>query len=196
MILTRLKYETAEAHAATERIVDLPSRLTSREAYRRLLARFWGFYAPFEAQLAGGLGMHAHASALRERAHTPRLVRDLRAIGMPPDAIDALPRCAALPVLPSYRHFLGGWYVLEGATLGGQVVARQVRETLRLATNQGCSFFAAHGSQTGPMWRAFGALLIAAAPDSEAENNIVHGANETFAAFGRWISDRGMESLL
>ncbi|MEO7910960.1 MAG: biliverdin-producing heme oxygenase [Roseiflexaceae bacterium] len=188
MILTRLKHATQLDHQAVEARVDLLNRLGSLAEYRQLLERFWGFYAPIEAQLAAAPEWARYGVDIQQRLKTPALAHDLQMLGLSSTALAALPLCHNLPVPDSFPHRLGCVYVLEGATLGGQIIARAVRERLGLMPGTGCGFFASYGDQVGAMWHAFRALLCDAAVDEAAEAAIVRGAHETFAAFGGWLT--------
>jgi heme oxygenase len=188
MILTRLKQSTEHAHQAIEARVDLLSRLQSVAGYRRLLERFWGFYAPLEPRVASGPDWASYGVDIQQRMKAPALARDLQALGLPPEAVAALPLCQALPAPDSFPHRLGCLYVLEGATLGGQIIAREARGRLGLTPEHGCSFFASYGEQVGSMWRAFRALLLQAAVGEVAEAALVRGAHETFEAFDQWLA--------
>ena len=80
----------------------------------------YGFLQPYEAHLrqhAEELGP-AWEIAERQRAHL--ILADL---GVP---ADQLPLCPAMPPLATVPQLLGALYVLEGSTLGGQVLARQL----------------------------------------------------------------------
>lgn len=187
MILNRLKHETAAEHGAVEAQLDLLGRLGSLDNYRQLLACLWGFYAPFEQLLGAGPDWARFDVDIAQRLKAPALARDLQALGLAPAALAALPRCRALPTPTSFAHRLGCMYVLEGATLGGQLIAREARARLGLSPEHGCAFFASYGDQVGPMWRAFRALLLRVAVDAAAEADMVRGAHATFAAFGQWV---------
>ncbi len=73
-------------------------------------------------------------------------------------------------------------YVLEGSTLGGQVIARQ----LAVAGIDGRSFFASRAERTGPLWKQFTQLLEAAAAAEDADA-IVASAILTFQTLAAWL---------
>ena len=50
---------------------------------------------------------------------------------------------------------LGALYVIEGATLGGQVITRYIQSALKIDATNGGRFFAAYGDRTGLLWRDF-----------------------------------------
>lgn len=188
-IARRLKHETAAAHRELEAVIAIDSWLETRAAYRALLGRFWGFYAALEARLADRPEWAAHGMDLRPRLKLPLLARDLAALREPGDAPP--PICAAPPALGSFAAALGGLYVLEGATLDGQFIARQARERLGLGPDAGLSFFLSYGADVGPMWRGFQQWLARAATTEAdaappASGSPVGGASATFAAFASW----------
>jgi heme oxygenase len=166
--------------------VDLPSRLRSREAYADLLARMFGFYDPLEAALGS---REFRGIDLAARLKAPLLRADLLALGYSPDAVRAVPRCAVLPALTGLAELAGCLYVLEGATLGGQYVRREVARAFGLGPGSGCSFFSGYGERTGRMWTGFCHALIAYADEHPAEaGRIVATAAETFTRFGEWVA--------
>jgi heme oxygenase len=46
-------------------------------------------------------------------------------------------------------------YVIEGATLGGQVIVRRVNKLMRLPGPHGAGFYAGYGLHNGRMWLSF-----------------------------------------
>lgn len=73
-ISARLKRETASEHAAIERASGILHQGLTREQYRRYLERWFGFVAPFEAELCrrevwGTLGLSP--AALSSHAGSP-----------------------------------------------------------------------------------------------------------------------------
>lgn len=187
MILHSLKDSTRAEHQALEATVDIGRRLGSLAEYRALLARFWGFYAPMEAGLLERPEWRQRDLDIGARRKAPLLLADLRALGASPDSLAALPRCADLPAGGSFAHALGCMYVLEGATLGGQLISREARARLGLTPERGCGFFSSYGDQVGPMWRDFQGWLLQTATDEQAAREVIAGANATFRAFGAWL---------
>jgi heme oxygenase len=189
MILAKLRDETAPLHERVERAVNLPARLVSADAYAALLARFLGFYAPLERRLAEVPGLEMVGLNLAERAKAPLLGEDLLALGFSPDAVSALPTCPGLPSVSTPAQALGSLYVVEGATLGGQYVRREVAKRYGFAPGSGCSFFASYGERVGAMWKEFcGVLSAYADAHPGAEAPIVSAAAETFIRFEEWVA--------
>jgi heme oxygenase len=103
-VLQRLKIETAPAHSRIEAALDLESMARSREAYRAVLARFYGFHKVWEP--AAEQASH-EPEFLAARRKTALLEQDLLALGMAPAEIAVLPTCDPLMPLPDSRPPLG-----------------------------------------------------------------------------------------
>jgi heme oxygenase len=188
MILERLRQETRPLHERAERTLDLPARLATRAAYAALLGRFWGFYAPLEPRLEAVVGLDALGLDLARRRKARLLHADLAACGVDAAAIAALPACAALPAVTGTPQALGCLYVLEGASLGGQVIRREVSRRLGLNPDTGCGFFGGYGAETGPMWQTFcGVVSDYGRANPDTEGVVVAAAVETFARFVAWL---------
>lgn len=184
MMLELLRKETRRLHEETERAMDLPSRLSSESAYADLLSRLYAVVAPLEhgldaLRLPSALGLDLER---RRKAHLLRA--DLLALGR-----DAVPRPAPPPRLPDTDAAMGCLYVLEGSTLGGQIIRRQVQARLGLGPDRGCSYFAGYGAGTGPMWKAYCAALGRYGETRpEAGAALVAAAADTFRRFQECIA--------
>lgn len=198
MILSTLKEQTRSLHDQIERTMDLPSRLGSPDTYKALLGRFYGFYAPLETLLGSVEDAAAEYRRIgfdfAQRCKAEHLKADLRALGMSEADISELPQCTRdqLPAITGMPEAMGCWYVLEGSTLGGQIIRREVASKLGILPGSGCSFFSSYGDQLGPMWRAFGVaaeqLVATAADPAECSRRMVLAANETFVRLDAWVA--------
>jgi heme oxygenase len=96
------------------------------------------------------------------------------------------------PVLPEMRDqpsLLGAMYVMEGSTLGGQLIARQFQRTLHLNEGKGDAFFRGYEDQTGPMWREFCDVLKMRVTDEETESAVL-SAKAMFTPYGSWMLEK------
>jgi len=170
----RLRRETRSEHEAIEAALALDGDLTGAR-YRRVLERFYGFYLPLERELA--------ALGVSERAKTPLLHADLEALGIDPAAV---PLCAEIPRPRTQPEALGVRYVLEGATLGGQIISRRVQSALAITPQRGGRFFHGYGDRTGELWQAFRSTLAGSSLGPADEDSAVRSAIETFARLRAW----------
>lgn len=179
---TALRRATAGAHAAVERL-PLMCRLTSpavtREDYRDYLQVMAGLYAPLEPSLYAQL-----TEPLRERLglrpKLPALRHDLEEQGgvwvtaAPLEAAPWIDRPDGLSAA------VGGLYVLEGATLGGRTIARQLRRVLGDGLGS-ATFLDFHGADTSAAWKTFSGALKALAGRGQIQPEVViAGALEVF----------------
>ena len=104
----------------------------------------------------------------------------LNSTALPPQ----LPVCGDLPDCNSIAQAFGCLYVLEGATLGGQVLCRHFNQTLGLDARNGSAFFSGYGEATGAMWALFGERLTAANVDETAA---ISAACQTFQTLEQWL---------
>jgi heme oxygenase len=174
-IMSRLKNETAAAHARVDALMDL-SRM-SRDRYARALA------ALRDAQLAAESELVRHSDELAASGYDPGarskvawLEADLHAIGA-----FAAPAAHTLLLADPAAAF-GAVYVMEGSTLGGQVIARHVMPLLDVTAERGCRYFSGYRADTGLRWRETSAAITRYASDHPtAVDQMIAGANDTFA---------------
>ncbi len=183
-ILPRLKQETLPLHEQIEQRVDVLNRLTSVASYRELLIAFYGYYAPLEQALEK-FAWHAIGLDWDERRKVPKLETDLQRLGTEPASIA---RCQLLPALPDPASALGCLYVIEGATLGGQIIHKELATRTMISEENGGAFFSCYGDQVGPRWAAFRAAVVDFATTADRENRIVLAAKDTFQKFDDWLA--------
>ena len=189
MILQRLREHTHENHKRLEARLDLLHAALSLDAYRALLARFYGFYVPVETCLAEMCQNSALDVQFPQRRKAHFLVQDLEILGLSRQQITALPLCANGPALSVFPQALGCMYVLEGATLGGQLISRHLQSVHGISEENGGAFFHSYGPDVRIMWRAFGAALTSYADRMAEDTLILSAACDTFAALEKWLCD-------
>jgi heme oxygenase len=183
-ILQRLKQETLPLHQQVEQRVDVLQRLQSVAAYRQLLEAFYGFYAPLEQALEQ-FEWQALGLDWAQRRKVPKLELDLQRLEVD---VATLTHCEQLPVLPDLASALGCLYVLEGATLGGQIIQKELASRLQITSDNGAAFFNSYGEQVGPMWQKFREVIVNFATTTEREDRMVRAAQDTFQKFDDWLA--------
>jgi heme oxygenase len=189
MILQRLRAETRAEHEALEGHIDLLGRPWSMDFYRRLLEKFYGFYAVIEPPLFSRPEWQPLGVDVGKRLKLPLLVEDLKFLGLGEAEIEELPRCANAPSIATFPQALGAAYVLEGSTLGGQIITRHLKKELGVEVGRGISFFMSYGAEVGPMWRQFTSVLDSFDGDAGEMAEIVDTAGATFRTFDEWLTD-------
>ena len=168
----RLRDATQADHRRLETRTDILARIARPDQRRAVVEGFYVLHAEAEAALAPWLadlpGLDFDA-----RRRSDRLARDLVALGGRPRLWDA-----ERPTVANLIEALGRMYVLEGSTLGGQVIRRAV-ET-RGDGMLGLSFLDPYGARTGERWRGFLAILDAHAAEPADTEIMIAGARHGF----------------
>ena len=181
-IMAALKVETADLHKRVESLMPFFDENLSLEKYRETLAAFLGFYEPIERALLEIAGWEAVEIDLLERQRAHLLRADLQILGFDPREIAELPRCHDLPRFQDSSDGLGCLYVLEGSTLGGQLIARELSRRFGIDANSGSSFFCS-GSKVRGMWMEFCSVVRKYVDDSAKRSAALRSASETFISF-------------
>jgi heme oxygenase len=190
-ITQRLQQETAELQQGLESQIPLFGPLLTPSLYQTTLASFWGFYATWE-QLALDSAPPALVGIVRAREKLHLIEADLLALTHTAGVLFKLRRDAMDPGwLPDLRlpaNLLGSMYVIESFTLSAVIISRSLESELLMAYGWGYSFFLGYGADTGLRWNTFCSILDRA--PHEDGDTIVAAAQQTFAAFRRWLSHR------
>ena len=197
-LTTQLKTHTQLCHEQIESHTRLFQADFSLADYRELLMAYLGYLRPLEAAFAARSTHSLWAQEYQERraAFCPvsALETDLTALGLSTAAIKAVPTCTALPPLHSTPQFLGCGYVLEGSTLGGQLIGRRLQSHFGLTPDNGARYFNGYGPQTGPMWQRFAAKLNHYGETSQTTRNhprrlqaLLTSAATTFQTLDDWL---------
>lgn len=179
--LAALRAGTQEQHDALEGSGWLDCAVADRAAYADHLLRVAAFVHDAERALEPfGETLERCGFAPAERRKSAQIADELRALGA--DARAARSE-GAFPALPDFSAAVGCLYVLEGSTLGGMLIAREIRERLDWES----AFYGVYGRRTAEMWRAFAAAANACASTLNAQT-LVAAAQETFDAYGARIT--------
>jgi heme oxygenase len=185
-----LRHATAELHQAVERL-PLMARLTSpsvtREDYLDFLHALADVYAALEGSLLDALDEEIR-NDLGVRPKLPVILDDLAELGQA-----HVPRASTQIARPGAAAALGGLYVLEGATLGGRVIAKHLRRCLGPALGS-AGFLDFHGEQASAAWKRFASILDSLPAHGRMDPaGAVSGACETFALVYRLLECAGTE---
>jgi len=186
--LSRLKAATRSEHVALDTALDLMSPALDLAGYRRRLELFFGYYAPLESALAASTDWARHGIDWPARRKTGLLQTDLQSLGVDPAG---LPHCAQLPALDSVAASFGCLYVVEGATLGGQLISRHLLQQFGYNRQHGAVFFNGYQQRTAEMWKSFRSAFSAHV-DEAAEAQAEAAAIATFTGLRGWCEQDGL----
>lgn len=181
MILKKLKEATREQHNGLESSVDVLNTEFSQEDYQRILTKFYRFYRSLEPAMPAE-ELSSHGFELNARRKLPALEKDLKELGIFEKA-ESLPLWKDIPQVDTAAKAFGAAYVMEGATLGGQVIGRSLRDRLGITPENGGAFFFSYGPLVGPKWKEFGEAITAFAENNPGGEEMIETAKETFDSF-------------
>jgi heme oxygenase (biliverdin-IX-beta and delta-forming) len=181
-----LKKKTAAAHQDLEKkLIPHLRKIGSKLDYIRLLEYLYRYYEPLERQI------EPYVPAHQALFHSQSILKDIEQLN--PGYDQGFSEQAPVPVIRSAAAALGVQYVIEGSTLGGQIITKMLAKQLNTGTDTGFNYYNPYGNETGEKWSRFRDQLNQ--PRSQAENDeIVSAANETFLFLNRWISDYGSKN--
>ncbi len=126
--------------------------------YQSLLSMYWALYSVIEDQIESFLAGHDIPFEYEGRRKRAWLLADLTHLSLnmhQPDGVwSQLP---PLQPLANVGALIGTLYVIEGATLGGQVISRHLQDQMGLQSNSGARFFNGYGNAmtTRSNWQQF-----------------------------------------
>jgi heme oxygenase len=90
---------------------------------------------------------------------------------------------------PSLAYALGYCYVIEGSTLGGRVILKQVGPALKL-DNGGTQFFSGYGAETGKYWKDFLQNFCTYVLNNNLQQEAIQGAIDGFTDIGKHFAQQ------
>lgn len=169
-----LKEATWDIHAGLEKRLAVKDRFADLASYREHLGRLWAFYSAAEIEWSEYLEQSLGDFSQRRKA--PLLVRDIESLG------GLQLQEAAIPKFTDIASALGGFYVLEGATLGGQQLLPLAQSRLGVTPQRGASYLASYGQDIRLMWQKFGAAVDHYCQTDERQGLAINAARATFLA--------------
>lgn len=184
-MIALLRERTGKQHQELERVL-IPSikDVNTPGSYVRLLQLFYGYYYPLEQHIAAHMDI-SFPGGFERRRKASTLLNDIAAISGEPAVTPAL--CTDIPDITNTAQALGAMYVLEGSTLGGQVICQILQRNLHVAElPQALSFFNGYGSDTQSYWDTFVHYLQGYHGTEAQQEQLLEAAAATFDKFRTW----------
>lgn len=154
-----LRSSTHDAHVRLNHhplLVGLTRPGYLRFNYWQVLVAYHHFYQAVEAAIENYLGRCSSGFDYQLRRKRFWLLEDLACGGIDPTAAHWQPVAGvASVVIEDLAQLVGVLYLIEGATLGGQVISRHIQAGLEMAPEHGGRFFHAYGELTAVRWQEF-----------------------------------------
>lgn len=190
----RLKEETQSLHDKIDQaslLKKIMLQTITLSEYQQLMQTFYGFIAPCEAIIH----KYPYQALIENRYKTSWLEKDLHSLELPKMRETGLLLCGDLPALNDDNDVLGYLYVMEGATLGGQVIAKMLNLQLHITPESGGRYFHGYGHETRQMWNQF-CMLLHEISGNERQNRIIDSARATFELFHHWVERNTLSPAL
>lgn len=173
--LDRLREKTSGIHKEIEHR-SLFSKIVTQEItaaeYKNLLKMLYSFVSLHENCI-----QKIDASLLMSRNKSALLQADLMELGC---TIKENSTIQNESIIHDREHALGYLYVIEGSTLGGQVLTRYLKDNKQLPTNIPTHYLNPYGELTRAKWMEFLNLLLDNASTASQKNKIIESAYQTF----------------
>ncbi|KFF13464.1 heme oxygenase [Chryseobacterium soli] len=176
MVSEYLKKNTAEYHDAAEKLFNsekIFNRTFTLEDYKKIINTNYLMLLHSEDKIFNNLsGKYAEKLQLNNRKKLPLIEKDLESLSLENQTVSH-------DLEFSNEHeALGAMYVIEGSTLGGNVIAKQLSKTEGF-DQVSFNFFGCYQENTGPMWKNFKEVLDTEVSE-ENYNEVLSGAKKLY----------------
>ncbi|WP_316825189.1 biliverdin-producing heme oxygenase [Pedobacter miscanthi] len=183
MIANLLRTETAENHKTLESLMfvnEIMNNSLSIDQYKKLLTVNYIIHQKSENTLANMLDVAiATELEMNSRLKLSALEKDLNYWGIDSLTLPGLDFELFLPQ-KNTAEVLGALYVLEGATLGGNVIKRHILANPNFKDHEdGLNYYGVYGEELSTKWKKFVSVLNERVPEGDYER-CINSANQTF----------------
>ncbi|MFL9833862.1 biliverdin-producing heme oxygenase [Chryseobacterium terrae] len=156
MVSEYLKKNTAAYHDAAEKLFNsekIFNKTFSLEDYKKIINTNYLMLLHSENKIFSSLSENfSEKLQLDERVKLPLIEKDLESLALKNQTV------SHDFDLENEHEALGAMYVIEGSTLGGNVIAKQLSKTEGF-DDITFNFFGCYQENTGPMWKNFKEIL-------------------------------------
>ena len=192
---TLLRQATHEHHNQLNRhplLIGVTQPEYLLQDYLKLLNAYFGLYQAVEKKIMDFLAVNTVNFDYQPRLKSPWLQQDLTFFQFR----SKLPSQNAVlaPDIKNLGDLVGMLYVIEGSTLGGQLISKHLTTNLGITPKTGGRFFGGYGENTAHFWADF--LQFAANIDDDAKQclSAKNMACETFCLFLRTLDEFSLET--
>ncbi|NVO07915.1 MAG: biliverdin-producing heme oxygenase, partial [Rhodoferax sp.] len=151
------------------------------DSYQQVLLGYYHLYRVLERRITAAIARQALGFDYQARLKLPWIQADLTFFHLDPLEERHVPRHALHALeIRNPAQLAGMLYAIEGATLGGQVIARHVQTHLGLTRYAGARFFSGYAPETAAHWAAFERFLQQSCVDASSQRQACDAAVATF----------------
>ncbi len=158
-------------------------RMHDLQVYLRTM---FGFIKGFENVVFPLLANVLPQLETRRKAHL--FAVDLRLTSEASNELSALPESTFTNYYTNISTAWGAMYVLEGSTLGGQIIIKHLRKYLGESISDNTHYLAPYGAETGAMWQTFLHYFTESATTECNQEEIIESAIHTFSLMNHWMT--------
>lgn len=177
MVSEYLKHNTADYHDAAEKLFNsekIFNKTFTLEDYKKIIHTNYLMLLHSEDKIFNRLSdKYADKLQLAERKKLPLIEKDLESL-----SLENQPASHHLE-FDNEHEALGAMYVIEGSTLGGNVIAKQLSKTEGFDAVT-FNFFGCYQENTGPMWQNFKEVLDTEVTE-EKYGEVLTGAKKLYS---------------
>jgi heme oxygenase len=189
MFLQNLRASTAGCHKQLELnnlSLALLSDTVNENIYCTYLARLYSFVKGFEQIIYPVLSNHF--LTINDRKKAIFIEEDLKAHEIVIDKRTLLEEAFFRDTYSDIYMAAGALYVLEGSTLGGQIIVKHLQKAMPSGFVN-AAYFSGYQQKTGSMWKEFLQQLTSLPLSTLEEQQIITGAITTFKIIDRLLSN-------
>lgn len=194
LFLEKLRNATAQSHADLESLpisVSIMKPKVTPEEYVLYLSMMHDVVCDAEKNIFPSLSLVIIDLDSREKAKF--IKDDLAALGAENHAL-TLPLSTSLPN-NSVAFKLGIMYVVEGSSLGGRVILKNISDSLGYDADYGARYFAGYGSETGSHWKKFLTMLMGYEDVHKCGAEVIAGADYAFNAISHHFTHNSVRTV-
>lgn len=183
-VLTALRNATSELHREVERLVPLLEKDFDQGKFVRWLRIMHPFYKGLDDQIN-----QPDFLKLIGWNYIPRstlIERDLSMLEAGLPSLDDFPPPLLKKLDTNYKR-IGSLYVVEGSSLGGQILQKALSRSVPMVEQHGSAFLSPHKDATKAHWVQFIECLGSFGNEQHSSDEIIDGASMTFSAMSGWI---------
>ncbi|MES2828242.1 MAG: biliverdin-producing heme oxygenase [Bacteroidota bacterium] len=181
MLQEKLKSETAGSHTSLEQLMfvnEIMQRTLTVAQYKTILITNFAAHQQYENAIYDKLSIPTkQALELETRAKLPALQLDLKEADIQQaDFEDKLSK--PISNIPNEAFALGAMYVLEGATMGGSVIVKQLAKNENFNDHFSFHYYNCYHDQLMLKWKQF--IQVLNSLPEENHKDAIDGANFMF----------------
>ena len=188
MLSEKLKEQTGREHQMLEvKMIKQIKLITDINKYSEFLLLFYRFMNPLETQIDKQLDP-GFLSDYKLRRKSVLLVQDLSRLQSSAEIFSY----DEVIFITNNLEAIGALYVMEGSTLGGQIISKMINHQLGLEKIIPLDFFNGYKNDTILMWQNFKIAMDQLKLNESEENIIIRSANNTFKRFSNLFDQKIM----